>query len=54
MRGHIDRAHRLTGGRIEGVQPISGREPDVLTVIGEAVHAVDARKGTIFTDDFCG
>jgi len=52
MRGDIDRAHRLPARRIEGVQLLSGRKPDLLTVIRHPMHAVDTRKGSILTDDF--
>src|SRR5258708_15640368 len=52
MPGDIDRAHRLPARRIEGVQLVSGRKPDVLTVIRDPMHAVDTRKGSILTEDF--
>src|ERR1700676_1039185 len=52
MRGDLDRAHRLPARRIERVQLVSGRKPDLLTVIRDPTHAVDTRKGPIFTDDF--
>jgi hypothetical protein len=52
MRGDIDRAHRLPARRIEGVQLVSGRKPDVLTVKGNSMHVVDTRKGSIFSEDF--
>src|SRR6267143_862433 len=52
MRGNIDRAQDCPAGGIEGVQPVSGRKPDVLTVIGEPMHVLDARKGPIFPNDF--
>ena len=45
MRGDIDRAHRLSALGIEGVQPVSGRKPDVLAVKRDAMHAVDPGKG---------
>src|SRR5216683_2671143 len=48
----IDRAHRLPARRIQGVQLVSGREPDSLTVIGDPMHAVDTRKGSVLADDF--
>ena len=51
MRGDIDRAHRLPARRIEGVQLVSGRKPDVLTVKRNPMHVVDTRKGSILTDD---
>ena len=52
MRGHIDRAQDLPARRIERVELVAGGEPDALAVEGHAMHAVDARKGAIFTDDF--
>ena len=48
----FNRAQRLAARRIEGVQPVSGSEPDLLAVIGDAMHVIDTRKGSIFTDDF--
>jgi hypothetical protein len=54
MRGDIDRAERLPTLRIEGGQLVSGSKPDVLTVIGDAMHVVDTRKGSILTDDLGG
>jgi hypothetical protein len=51
IRGDIDRAHRLPARRIEGVQLVSGRKPDVLTVERDPVHVVDTRQGSILTDD---
>src|SRR3989440_4736038 len=47
MRGDIDRAHRLPARRIQGVQLVSGRKPDSLTVIRDPTHVVDTRKGSI-------
>jgi len=52
MRGDIDRARRLSTLRIEGVQLVSGRKPDVLTVKRHAMHVVGARKGAILAEDF--
>jgi hypothetical protein len=52
MRGDIDRAHHLTARRIEGVQLVTGRKPDVLTVKRNPMHVVDIRKGSILTEDF--
>ena len=52
MGGDIDRAYRLPGHGIEGVQLVSGRKPDVLTVKRHAIHPVGIRKGAIFTEDF--
>jgi hypothetical protein len=52
--GDIDRAQHLPARRIEGVQHVSGRKPDVLTVKRDPMHVVDTRKGSIFTQDFGG
>ena len=54
MRGDIDRAQRLPARRIEGLQRVSGCKPDVLAVVGDAMHVVDTRKWPIFTNDLCG
>ena len=52
MRGDLDRAQHRPARRIEGVQLASGGKPDVLTVIGNAMHVVDTRKGSVLTEDF--
>ena len=54
MGGDIDRAQRLPARRIEGVQLVAGGKPDLLAVIGDAMHLVDARKGSILAEDFGG
>jgi hypothetical protein len=54
IRGDIDLAQRLAARRIEGVQLVSGSEPDVLTVIRDSMHGLDTRKGSILTDDLGG
>ena len=51
MRGDVERAPRLSADRIEGLQRAAGREPHVLAVERHAVHAVDAREGTVLADD---
>src|SRR5690606_29795015 len=51
---HIDRARRLAACRIEGVQAVAGREPDLPAVVGHAVDGFDAREGPVLLDDFCG
>src|SRR5215469_15811557 len=51
MRGDINRALHLAARRIEGIQLVSGSKPDVLTVIGDTVHCVDAWEGAILSDD---
>src|SRR5882724_5823481 len=52
VRSGIDRAQRLAAGRIEGVQLVSRRKPDVLTVVGNPIDAVGPGKRAIFTGDF--
>jgi hypothetical protein len=52
MRGDINRAHRLTARRIEGVQLVAGRKPDVLAVKRNPTHVVDTREGSILMEDF--
>jgi hypothetical protein len=52
MRGDIDRAHGLPASRIESVQLVSRRKPNVLTVKRHSMHVVDAGKISIFTEDF--
>ena len=54
MRGDFDRALHLSARRIEGVQAVSGRKPDVLTVVRDPSHIVDTRKGSVLTHDFGG
>src|SRR6202040_1738882 len=51
VSGDLNRAQHLPTRRIEGVQLVSARKPDVLTVKRNPVHAVDARKGSILTED---
>ena len=50
----IDLTHRLSARGVERVQLVARRKPDVLSVIGDAIHALDARKGTVLSDDFGG
>ena len=54
MRRNFDRALHLSARRIEGVQLVTGSEPDVLTIIGDAMDSLGTRKGPIFADDFGG
>jgi hypothetical protein len=49
--GDVERAHRLAARRIEGVQLVAGREPDMPAVISDPMHAFDVRKGAVFVDD---
>src|SRR5229473_1069440 len=52
--GRRDRRQHTTGRRIEGGQLVSGGNPDVLTVIRDAMHLVDTRKGAVLADDVGG
>jgi hypothetical protein len=49
--GDIDRAHGLAARRIEGVQLVSGRKPDMPTVKRNPTHVIDARKESMLTED---
>src|SRR5262245_3374586 len=51
IRRDIDRALRFPARGIEGVQFVVGREPDILSVVRDPVHAFDTRKGTVLTDN---
>jgi hypothetical protein len=52
VRRDLDRAQLLSARRVESVQLVSGREPDVPAVICNSVHAVNPWKWTILLDDF--
>jgi hypothetical protein len=52
MRRDIHRAHGLSTGGIRGVELVTRGKPDVLTVIGNAIHAVCALQWAIFAEDF--
>jgi hypothetical protein len=52
VRRDFDRAQLLSARRIESVQLVSGREPDVLAVIRNSTDAVDPRKWTILPNNF--
>jgi hypothetical protein len=54
MRGDVDRAQRLPARRVEGVQLVANGDPDVPTVIRDAMHGVGTRKGSILTNDLGG
>jgi len=53
MRCDIHRTLDFAARRIEGIQPVPGCEPDVLTVIANSVHAVSSGEGAILPHDFC-
>jgi hypothetical protein len=54
VRRGIERTQRLPARRIQRVQLVSRREPDLLTVICHPMYMADARKGAILTNDFGG
>jgi hypothetical protein len=55
MPGDINRAQRFTARRIEGVELVSRSNPHVLTVKRNPMHVIDARKRSIFMENFgCG
>ena len=54
MPRDIDRAHHFPTHRVERLQGLSRSKPYVLTVIRDAMHMVDARKGSILANDLGG
>src|SRR3954468_18750858 len=52
VRGDVNGAQLCSSCRIQGSQGVPGRKPDLLPVVGNAVHGLDPRKGTILTSDF--
>ena len=54
MRGDVDRAQRPPARGIEGVQRVSGSKPDAPTVIRNAMHMLDPRKGSILSNNLGG
>ena len=51
MRGDIERAHRFPARRVDRVQRVAGRDPDIGAVIADPMHMRDIRKGAVFADD---
>src|SRR5262245_22045688 len=51
MPGHIERSQLLATLRIEGIQAVAGREPDVRAVERDAVDSFGLREGPVFADD---
>jgi hypothetical protein len=41
----VDCLQGLAGGRVERDQIVANRHPDLLAVIGHAIHLLDAREG---------
>jgi hypothetical protein len=52
MCGNVDRAQGFPALGIEVDQLVPGSQPDALAVIRDAMHMLDARKGTILPHDF--
>ncbi len=52
MRSDIERTNCFSASRIEGVQLVSGRKPDVLAVIGDSIHSAGTWKGTVLSNNF--
>ena len=51
VRGDIERAHRFPARRVDRVQRVAGRDPDIGAVIADTMHMRDIRKGAVFADD---
>jgi hypothetical protein len=49
--GDIKRAFHLAAVRIHCVEPVSGAEPDVLAVVGDAMHTFHTLERAVFPDD---
>ena len=52
MRRDVEGSLCLTARRIEGLERVSRSKPDLLTVVGHAVHVLDARE-SVLTKDLC-
>ncbi len=52
LRRDIDRAQQFPARGIESVQLVSGGKPDVPAVVRDPMHALDAGKRAVFTDNF--
>ena len=52
VSGDVDRAQHLAARRIEGVQLVSGRKPNLFAVIRDPVYPLDTREGSVLTNDF--
>jgi len=51
MRGDIERAYHFPARRLDRVQRVAGRDPDIGAVIADTMHMRDVRKGAVFADD---
>ena len=54
VRGDIYRLHHFSARWVEGIQPVAGCKPDVLSVIAHSMHAISSGERTILLNDFSG
>jgi len=54
MRRDLDRALYLAARGIESVQLVAGSEPDILTIVSDAMDMLCTLEGAILADDFGG
>ena len=47
VRGDIERTHRFPARRVDRVQRVAGRDPDIGAVIAHPMHLRDIRKGGV-------
>jgi hypothetical protein len=52
MRRDIDRAMHLAAQGIEGIQLVSGSEPNVLTIVGDAMDSLRTLERAVLANDF--
>ena len=53
MPGDVERAQLLAALGIEGVQPVAGREPDMVAVERDSMNLFGLGEGPVFADDLC-
>jgi hypothetical protein len=53
MPGDVERVQLRAALRVEGVQPVARREPDVFAVERDSVDLLGLGEGSVFADDFC-
>ena len=54
VRGHIERALRLSARGINGSQFVPDRNPDLLAVIADSMDVVGTRKRSVLAHDLGG
>jgi hypothetical protein len=52
VRRDVDRAQGSAALGLQRLQFVPGGEPDLLAVVRDAPHLVDARKGSVLAHDF--